>query len=89
MMGRLSIISKVLGVPVIQKDHNVGHSVLDLYIDYPNRERAYVEVTSDGAQEAWRALDRELQKKGYELKVALARVCGIPDLHGEPIAIVR
>jgi hypothetical protein len=64
------IISKVLGVPVIQNDHNVGRSVPDLYIDYPDRPRAYVEVTSDGVQGAWRALDRELHKRGYELKVA-------------------
>lgn len=48
------IIGKVLGVPVVQNDHNVGRSIPDLYIDYPDGERAYVEVVADSAQKAWR-----------------------------------
>lgn len=62
------IVGKVLGMPVVQNDHNVGHSIPDLYIDYPDRERAYVEVVADSAQKAWRSLDHELKKNEYGLK---------------------
>lgn len=63
------IIGKVLNVQVVQNDHNVGYSIADLYIDYLDREPAYVEVVADSAQKAWRSLDHELRKNNYELQV--------------------
>jgi hypothetical protein len=63
------VISKVLGVPVVQNDHNIGRSIPDLCINYRDREHAYVEVVADSAQKAWRSLDNELKKIQYELTV--------------------
>jgi hypothetical protein len=63
------IVEKVLGVAVVRYDHNIGRSVPDLYIDYPDREGAFIEVVADNAQEQWRSLERVLEHGNRVIKV--------------------
>jgi hypothetical protein len=60
------LIEGMLGVPVYQHDTNVGRSIPDLRIDYPDGRSAYVEVFGDPARRRWRELDSVVRRRAGE-----------------------
>lgn len=55
----LRVVECVLGTPVVLHDFNIGRSVPDLRIDYPDRAPGYVEVVADESPD-WRSLHAAL-----------------------------
>jgi hypothetical protein len=62
------IVEAVMRVPVVQHDHNVGRSIPDLRINYPDRPPAFVEVVADES-ENWRGLHEALNRGNKVLAV--------------------
>ncbi len=62
------IVETVLGVPVIQFDHNTGRSIPDLRIEFPGRLPGFVEVVSD-TDRHWQQMYHHLQRGNRELHV--------------------